>query len=1231
MRMNKLLTTSLAIVLAFVAINFWSNSAYANCGRNASGADQTCGGGGSSGGHGSCAGGNCNSVIYSGATGWNVQTVTSPNMQLQGVHSIDYGHTHYHPNKADFTTGNTRVGAKFYSYALYANKDGYVNIDGVRTYVQKGQLLTIIPVAGLPDGNGGYIGAFSYLNSKGWYGDIPQAEVLAIYKQMVDAGLLEDLSALLSRSGFGGLEDGETPPPCEVLALLFPGLRCDGDPPTVTHPKFACTNGGSHAGDTAGTASVSNLTKNENTTFAAKGNTVWARPGDSIRFEITYCWSVGRVGGSMGSASSPYALGTGSDLSTGGAVMTPELAWYDKYAVGNKPIRELHFQIESSHGDDFLFGDDEQAFGSRKYQLISPRSSTIGAATGFSNLDNHTSYNQNYQFALYSPTYRSVDATSYNCQIFDFPPFFVQGGYQAPGIATGTCAAAEKTTMSVVGQSVSQTIRYNLGKAWQLYKHEETGDCIDNCTALPPEESYHDPVSVDHPELHEAYNTLTENNQNTIEDPFQSMESALSTSGKWGLISKHAEDTDVHERDCDDSRCACDSWMHTYLCSSGCCRTPTYPCNCDDDGNCDTCGGDAYPCLWTVGGCVPGSSYEDGSQPCNGECESFPGKKYYFPGKNYPTAQAEYGERSQTATVNIPYSYRTEVSAEIQEGDVIYLGESVSSFFTASILPRAVTEVRGSEEYATLVDAEIRAVEFVISPTASQAGIQGSSMTSSAGVGSGQDPCTFYRNQYGSQMYDCQSGLWGESGGLNPEGRYRGRTYSGTATRAVPDIYPVGSKYCVAVGISSSDSHGIPDSSQASGMDHRSGWRVSPASCRTIAKKPNFQVWNGNMYNHGSMRTSITNKRVDAHLGVPYEPNGMFGSWEEYLLNSYGTTIGFASGATLGYYGYSSNANNSMSLGLMGGHKPFGSSGGIDGNVDYCDLVPMTIANEDVTIGNEKYSCKDGVSGNSKIDDPVAVTKERIRSRYLGTVSNGIQTLDNGAVYVHSANNIAASQLANLSYTNGTSTPNTRITSGEIRQMKGSQTESTQTTRNYASNVLVIHVDKDFYIDRNICTGDGSCKNMDNALVLLNRNNVTFNNIYSIPQILIVVDGNITISSAVTQIDAWIITSGTINTCDGKLIPNIDSQTCDRQLIFNGPVYAKSVQLSRTSGADPGQGNSPSANRANPIQKNLSDDGSIQPAEIFNLRPDALYWAYSQAQRFSQANVTYTRELAPRY
>ena len=45
----------------------------------------------------------------------------------------------------------------------------------------------------------------------------------------------------------------------------------------------------------------------------------------------------------------------------------------------------------------------------------------------------------------------------------------------------------------------------------------------------------------------------------------------------------------------------------------------------------------------------------------------------------------------------------------------------------------------------------------------------------------------------------------------------------------------------------------------------------------------------------------------------------------------------------------------------------------------------------------------------------------------------------------------------------------------------------------------------------------------------------------------------------------------------------------------------------------------------------ISDDGSVAPAEIFNLRSDAYYWGVGQAQRSGIAEVVYQRELAPRY
>ena len=114
----------------------------------------------------------------------------------------------------------------------------------------------------------------------------------------------------------------------------------------------------------------------------------------------------------------------------------------------------------------------------------------------------------------------------------------------------------------------------------------------------------------------------------------------------------------------------------------------------------------------------------------------------------------------------------------------------------------------------------------------------------------------------------------------------------------------------------------------------------------------------------------------------------------------------------------------------------------------------------------------------------------------------------------------------------------------------------------------------------------------------------------------------------VNQIDAWLVTDGNVNTCTEFTIGSGSSEQCTNPLIINGPVVAKSLSLNRTAGANPGSG---AEDTSNVLYKNLANDGSVTPGEIFNLRPDTLYWAYGQSQRFSQANVTYTRELAPRY
>jgi hypothetical protein len=115
-----------------------------------------------------------------------------------------------------------------------------------------------------------------------------------------------------------------------------------------------------------------------------------------------------------------------------------------------------------------------------------------------------------------------------------------------------------------------------------------------------------------------------------------------------------------------------------------------------------------------------------------------------------------------------------------------------------------------------------------------------------------------------------------------------------------------------------------------------------------------------------------------------------------------------------------------------------------------------------------------------------------------------------------------------------------------------------------------------------------------------------------IPQLIIIAD-RINITQRVTRVDAWLVATGTngvINTCSD--VATLTAQVCDDQLVVNGPVMAKSLLLRRTYGAD-------------------TSVSAAQPAEVFNLRPDAYMWSISRAQAANRIQSVYTRELPPRF
>ena len=1210
-------TAIIAFVLGILSIAFsasliFDNQASAACNTGgADGYDSSCNGG-EGGGGSACPNNSCGSVVYSGATGVDYFVVGQepPN----GYHIAEVctnsscSGFHYKPTESTIDTGQAAAGSNYYYNAMYADKSGYVYIDGVKTWKNAGEFITYIPFGGITRADGSTDSMWAAQYSKRDYGSMSYSEVLSVYREMVGAGLLPELS-LEQLQAFGGKPGALKQLLEESAKKILCQVDCDNNPDNNPggSPNVGSCHVGSHAGWTDGRVQVNNFTKGTGWT-----DSVWARPGDTVRFSMYYCWGVGAVGGSAdNNPSSPWAIYPGGNAIAYGSA-----------------VNQVWFNVSATPNNNYLFGYDEHVIrdtGTR-HNLKDPHQSTIGGAAPELDSISGDSRASDYSFLYMSPSDRGEDANSYNCSIFDFSSFTINNGhgYQIPGVGTGSCGAISSNggNMSDAGSSFSQTITYSYDTAWQRYRHNETGDCDPRCTYAPDP-----PISgvEGHLVLQDSQvNKLIEYNSNTAASPYRSLQAALGAGvNDWGLIKKWSGDTQVHGTaslgDCNYSGCSASNWRGFPHWGSSCpCARANSCCWCDDlyqpapntDPDWWTCRAGAYHCGENEGEC--GCAERD--EPCWGswysgrsaESHSTPGKSHSKPPKDYSTGQQQLGTRSSTATVNVPYSYRTGLTSGIQEGEVIYLGETVSSTFTGSIIPRVVSEVRPGEAYATVVPGYIRAVEFVVSKDSS---LNPSTGSSNAG---GSDPCSYYSSL--GMISNCNT-IWEEHGAggyLNEEGRYGGKTYSsGTITRAVPDIYPVGSKYCVAVGISTSDSHGQPDTQVVSGMSSPSGWRISNLSCRTIAKKPNFQVWNGGFYTKGSIKTSTTVKRVNAKLGDSPDATGYFGSWNEYYVSAKGNVTGFSSGAGLGYYG----GYNSRVLGLQGGTSP---------GTSFCSLSRMTIANDDCS--SEAFGKY--FAGNSNIEDSVTTVLERIRSRYLSS-TRGITSLENGATHIYPEKaNIKTSELASLPHDE---LQNTSLSATVIRQTKSTiDSESEQTTRNYASNALIIHVSGTLTIDSDICTGTGTCGS-DTNLALGYRNSDTYNNIYSIPQVIIIADGGIIISDRVTQIDAWLITNGNINTCNGWTYnnSNFSASSCGNQLIVNGPVFASSLTLSRNSGANGGAGVGNSG--GNPIYYNLTDDGSIQPAEIFNLRPDTLYWAYSQAQRFSQANVTYTRELAPRY
>jgi len=149
--------------------------------------------------------------------------------------------------------------------------------------------------------------------------------------------------------------------------------------------------------------------------------------------------------------------------------------------------------------------------------------------------------------------------------------------------------------------------------------------------------------------------------------------------------------------------------------------------------------------------------------------------------------------------------------------------------------------------------------------------------------------------------------------------------------------------------------------------------------------------------------------------------------------------------------------------------------------------------------------------------------------------------------------------------------------------------------------------------------------NAPNATVRITQNihytNTTLTSVSDIPQVVIIAK-NIVIADTVTNVDAWLIaksstsSDGVVNTCDATGVDEprqLTAKVCDKLLTVNGPVIANHLKLYRTGGT----GNTAAT--------------AGDPAEVFNLRPDAYLWASNFSSQTPKARTVLTHELPPRF
>ena len=575
------------------------------------------------------------------------------------------------------------------------------------------------------------------------------------------------------------------------------------------------------------------------------------------------------------------------------------------------------------------------------------------------------------------------------------------------------------------------------------------------------------------------------------------------------------------------------------------------------------------------------------------------------------------GRRNATAkaTVYIPYNYRTK--PETTSNSTPYILPGTSTFTiepSIKIEKRTNTPVNGSTAYSTKTKpSKYQVVSYYIAngTAASDVTIKNNGYFTGSGSINLASYCNGWFGWGNGNPYNCQQLRSGES------------TYDGNGTGddnvvalpstslTVAEDVPIGTKICTVAAVWPSDSHNtqndITDASQESAAidalenQNRRMWKISEPTCSTVAKRPNIQVKQNDAYAEQKINTATSHRKL-------YGTNDVYsyGSWSEFALIS-------ANDTTTGILGMGSGAS------LWGGIRENN-----DAN-KYCYVSSMTFSNSHCS-GENRYLGKLGVN-KLLASDPENIAKQ-IKTRY--TINNGVTYGESGRINVLQSYGSCIYDESTGTYTpsaSGYDTPTFNCLDNGTNYTKVRGSAATDSYPNdswlksnsaHKANAWVTEAEDAIYIRQN--SYYGTLSGAPDKIM----ENTPYTNINELAQSIFIAK-KIYISPEVTHIDAWLI-ADEIDTCYPGAGVAVSVSNCNTQLTVTGPVIAKKVYLNRTYG-----GGKVSYGLFEAKTAAWWRSENAQGAEIFSVSPAVYLWSYSQSQRYSQAVMTYSKELPTRY